>query len=127
MSVGTICCDNLTGTEQASNHVESTHRYKGRLKRFLNSTRWRTAGTDLIIRQKEIDVKITAHDRGFLVSMNNRIGRNLYESLTKAKSRIFDVIENGQAEKYLKKHANRSTRMTSQTSERGKDRDNQVR
>lgn len=35
MEVGTVCCDNLTSSEIATNLIESQRRYNDRLKRFV--------------------------------------------------------------------------------------------
>jgi hypothetical protein len=40
LEVGTLCCDNLTDSNVASNKMESLKSYEGRGDRFLNSKRW---------------------------------------------------------------------------------------
>ena len=40
MEVGEICCDNLTCSQVASEHMESIRRFSARRKRFVSSSRW---------------------------------------------------------------------------------------
>ena len=41
IGVGTNCCDMLTDSVIASNQIESSKRYEGRKKRFIDSKRWK--------------------------------------------------------------------------------------
>lgn len=105
LEVGTVCCDNLTGTELASNRIDSVQRYRGRLSRFLSSARWQSHHGRLSISQKNISVEILADISGFRIAMNGIIGRGLYGSLEEAKTTVFDVIENGQAERFFRRQS----------------------
>jgi len=105
MAVGEICCDNLTGTQLASNFVESQRRFQSRLARFLASSRWRTDYGVVSIRQQKIRVDI--HQVGpsaFRIHMNYLPGRQVFSTLEDAKIAAFRVIEDGRASEYLKKH-----------------------
>lgn len=101
MSVGTVCCDNLTGTQAATDIIDSKHRYESRLTRFVDSTRWKQEGEILRIKQKGIIVQIVPFETGFKIRMNDHMGKTVYHSLTDAKTKVFESIENGKAEKYL--------------------------
>ncbi len=103
LNVGTICCDNLTGTKIASGIMDSKKRYEDRLKRFQDSSRWKQKGHSLVIRQQNIDAEIVPNEKGFRVLMNNVQGRFIYPSVCEAKSKIFETIENGSAKECLDK------------------------
>lgn len=104
--VGTICCDNLTGTTLASNHIESVNRFRARRGRFVASTRWTTTHDCSEIKQKGLSVKISHQKLHFQISMNHKVGKKVFPTLEAAKQAAFDVIESGAAEKYLKKCQN---------------------
>lgn len=85
LAVGTICCDNLTGTAIASD----LKRCEARKKRFITSVRWEN---DTII-QFGITVAIVREQNGFYVCMNGHRGRIAHATLDQAKAAAFDVIE----------------------------------
>jgi hypothetical protein len=99
LGVGTICCDNLTGTETASTRV----RLASRRERFVSSSRWEKSDGVFSIRQQRINVYIHPTPEGFRIWMNDRKGKKLFLTLEDAKKAAFDVIENGEAEEYLRK------------------------
>lgn len=99
MAVGTVCCDNLTGTETATN----LRKYSDRLSRFLKSNRWAEKDGVCEIHQKGIDIKIEGRNTEYRITMNNMNGKSLYLSLEEAKEKVFKVIDSGEAEKYLSK------------------------
>ena len=47
MEVGEICCDNLTSSEMASNHLDSVKRYESRRRTFVASKRWKAIKDDV--------------------------------------------------------------------------------
>lgn len=104
MSVGTICCDNLTGTQVATDIMDSRQRYESRLTRFLESPRWQKNGNILQIKQKGIIIQIVPSGAMFKIRMNKHLGRSEYHSIADAKMKAFESIENGKAEKYLESH-----------------------
>jgi len=106
IGVGEICCDNLTGTEIASNYMESQRRYLSRLKRFVYSTRWKEAGKIFTISQRKIAIQIHTINGVFRIVMNGHFGKANFQNIEDAKKRVFEVIENGLAEKFLE-HATR--------------------
>lgn len=104
LNVGTICCNNLTGTKIASEIMDSKQRCETRLKRFQESSRWKQAGYNLKIHQKSIDAEIVPFQQGFRIFMNGYKGKFLYCSICEAKAKIFETIENGNAKKYIDAH-----------------------
>ncbi|MGB4335970.1 MAG: HNH endonuclease [Chromatiaceae bacterium] len=98
MVVGTVCCDNLTGTEIATNLRNRSER----LVRFIKSKRWTERDGLYEIHQKGIDIKLRLQNGEYRISMNNTNGKYGYPSLKEAKGKVFEVIDSGEAEKYLK-------------------------
>lgn len=99
ITVGTVCCDDLTGTKIASD----LRKYDGRLKRFYKSKRWRKEGNDLFIRQKQLEIKISENDSIYIIQIGKTKGKMQYSSLEDAMKRVFDFIESGDADAYFKK------------------------
>lgn len=98
--VGTICCDKLTGTKDASNKVD----YAERRKRFIKSPRWKYQyfhGRGIYrLRQKGFDVCIEHVKGKYIIVINRNAGKMLFDNLNQAKGRAFDVIESGSADKF---------------------------
>lgn len=105
MEVGEECCDNLTCTQVASNLAESRRRFNGRLKRFVDSSRWEQypSGKQLII-QKGFVISILPVNGGFRIWVNDKAGKVVYESLLDAKAAIFEAIDLGKVDAYFAKH-----------------------
>lgn len=99
MAVGTICCDDLTGTEIASNK----RKYDDRLKRFIDSPRWTEKSGCHLISQKNVRIRVAPSKGGYLVKMNNTEGKKVYASVNAAKTRIFEFIESGEADDFFAK------------------------
>ncbi|WP_347257917.1 HNH endonuclease [Methylocaldum sp.] len=106
LAVGTVCCDNLTSTQVATDIMESHKRYASRLNRFLSSPRWKKVGRELVIHQKNnIVVRIVPIGTIFKVKMNQHLGKMEYSSIAEAKAKVFETFENGEAERFLKSRA----------------------
>ena len=105
IEVGTVCCDNLTGTELASNHMESIHRFDQRKSRFVSSPRWKNQHNVQSITQKHINIEIRAMSDGFRIFMNSYKGKKVFPTPEAAKAAVFEVIDNGQAERFLREHS----------------------
>jgi hypothetical protein len=103
MDVGTICCDSLTGTTHASDHMETVRKHEGRLCRFLSSPRWTTENGKTSIRQKSLNVVICQTAAEFRIQMNGCQGRKTFPTIDAAKRFAFEVIDNGTAEEFLKR------------------------
>lgn len=102
LEVGADCCDNLVGTMEASNHLESLVRYAKRLKTFVSSTRWKPVvdGSERF-RRKSMIFEVLPRDSGFKVRLNGAEGKQLFASPVEAKRRVFELLETGEAEDYL--------------------------
>jgi hypothetical protein len=94
LEVGEICCDHLTCTELASNHMDSIRRFNERRKRFVSSPRWQLfrPGREFLV-QAGIFVEVREQDSCFHVRMNGVPGKNRFPDIISAKARAFDVIE----------------------------------
>lgn len=101
VEVGTVCCDNLTGTQLASNHMESTQRFVSRRSRFMSSSRWHEEQGNCSIVQKDIAVDVRSSFEGFRIYMNGHKGKKVFPTIESAKAAVFEVIENGLAERFL--------------------------
>ncbi len=101
MAVGTVCCDDLTGTQIAS----EKRKYDDRLMRFIKSKRWSEAEGQHQIKQKQISIAIIQVNNGFRIHMNSTKGAKEYPTLDAAKARVFDFIESGEADGYFKSKA----------------------
>ena len=103
MAVGTECCDHLTGTEIASNHMESVRRFESRRSRFMSSSRWKDFGYYWSIRQKGISLRIQKSSGAFQILMDEFNGKKRFKTIEAAKAFAFSSIEDGSAEKYIAK------------------------
>lgn len=106
MEVGTVCCDRLTGTSIASDHLKSLIAGNAKIKRFVSSRRWREDPlVGWCIKQSGFSVCIAQNEGKFRISINGISGNKQFESLVDAKIRVFSAIDSGQAAKFLSKHA----------------------
>jgi hypothetical protein len=107
LEVGETCCDNLTGTAIASDHMESMRRFDDRLKRFVSSSRWLSDKSGAPwIRQKNVSLAIVSDGNQFRLKINGRRGKLVFASILDAKMKAFELIESGAVVDYFnKKHA----------------------
>jgi hypothetical protein len=103
LAVGTICCDNLTETQIASNKLESLHRFISRKQRFLSSLRWKGNEMFTSIRQKGMTIGIRKIGQAYRIEMEGRKGKKKFPTSPEAKAEIFEIIEDGRAAAYLMK------------------------
>ena len=97
ITVGTICCDDLTGTRIAS----ESRKFDERLVRFIKSKRWLEEEGSYLIKQKNIEIQIKPIADGYSIRMNTIQGRTIYPSLEAAKKRTFSFIETGEADVFF--------------------------
>ncbi len=97
MSVGTVCCDDLTGTKEAS----EKRKYEERRNRFIKSKRWQHDGSFYSIKQRGFKINITKTAKGYIIEINNIRGKKFYSTLDEAKLRVFEFIESGEADKFF--------------------------
>jgi hypothetical protein len=99
MAVGTVCCDELTGTKEASER----RKFDDRLARFKKSNRWGVMLGRHRIMQKGVEILIhPVEGGGYRIQMNKTKGRTVYPDLDSAKKRVFEFIESGEADSYFK-------------------------
>lgn len=103
MGVGTNCCDNLTGTQEATEY----RRLLGRRRRFVASSRWTNDGDRHAIKHGGLKVAIVPQASGFRLVLDDVLGKNEYESVQHAKEFAFDLIESGQAAEYMEQRKRR--------------------
>ena len=103
MRVGSYCCNALTGTELASAQVDEQTRLDERRQRFIHSKRWIKTGGREIIRQKDIRIEIARVDGCYSLQLNHYPGQHRYASLEAAKSQVFDILEDGRAQAFIKR------------------------
>ncbi|MGE0256981.1 MAG: hypothetical protein AB7N54_20335 [Alphaproteobacteria bacterium] len=102
MEVGTDCCDNLTESAQASEHLKRYTRRADRMKRFVSSPRWKTKPSgELAIKQAGIAVAIGEVGGTFKIVMNGTAGKAVYPTLLDAKVRVFEFIDTGMAAQFF--------------------------
>jgi len=98
LEVGTVCCDNLTGTYEASRK----RKYHNREKRFIGSKRWKLSRNGVQnISQKGISIEIVPVGAVYKIKMNGFKGKQVFATTDNAKKHVFKVTENEQAQKYL--------------------------
>ncbi|OIN56385.1 HNH endonuclease [Arsenicibacter rosenii] len=101
IEVGTYCCDKLTDSTFASNLIESQTSFKGRKERFISSKRWKIRNGCFTIKQSHFEIEIREYCTFFYLKIHDLESTTPYESLNDAKSKAFDVIENGELIKFL--------------------------
>ena len=102
IEVGTICCDNLTDSQVASNFKESRLKFESRKQRFINSKRWVIDGTSQSIKQGLFDIEIFETTGQFSLKINGKTSQIRHKSLHDAKRKLFEIIEDGQLMKFFK-------------------------
>ena len=107
LDVGTVCCDDLTGTKIAS--LKRSHEEKK--KRFLSSNRWKYDHRTRVysINQDGWKVKIFTEDIGFRIYIGNHKGGKMYPSIDQAKERVYEGIIDGSIPEYFKRLQRRTT------------------
>ncbi|SDI84224.1 HNH endonuclease [Chryseobacterium jejuense] len=104
LQVGTLCCDNLTDSREASNHLESLRRFESRKKNFINSVKWKSSGAMQSIKKNLFEIIIEGVDDYFSLKIHNIKSKKHYATIECAKSSAFEVIENGKFIDYCIKH-----------------------
>lgn len=98
IEVETDCCDNLTGTEDASNARKKLSRYK----RFLMSSRWTATNNLERIFFKDFSVEIIKEITGeFYIRVNGKEGKKRFINSAKEKEHAFNAIDSEEMKKYF--------------------------
>ena len=100
LEVGEVCCDNLTATHIATDHMKGRRRLLDRKKRF--ASKWKVDTLGAYIRSGNIVVRIVTAGKAFKLCMNGKLGNRLFETPLDAKIRAFEVLESGEAARYLR-------------------------
>lgn len=102
MAVGTDCCDNLTGTTEASEYHARMIKQRDKRKRFVGSKKWQKfASGSIAIVRAGIQVCISRRGDKFRLSMDDAQGKVDYDTELDAKIKAFDLIESGNAADFL--------------------------
>lgn len=105
LEVGEMCCDHMTDTQLASNHMESVRRQVARRTRFVSSRRWCQVGQGVHqIRQERIYLELVPDQGCYRLRVNGRTGKKVFPSLLEGKITAFDLMESGEIPSYVKKH-----------------------
>ena len=109
MEVGTVCCDNLTSTQVASDVMDSHRRYSTRRKTFISSTRWRKTDKDCeAIRRKRLNIDLIRQGAVYKICLDGEIGKKSFPSILEAKIAIFELVESGKLHEYQAKRRQKS-------------------
>jgi hypothetical protein len=100
MEVGTVCCDNITGTQIAS---ELKKKHERRI-RFINSKRWKEDSQYCAIKIDGVDISIQQNSDKFNIKIKNFVGKKEFESLKECKSHLFDIYNDGSLKRFTKKY-----------------------
>lgn len=101
MQVGGLCCNALTDNEIASSLIERQHKLDERKKRFVRSKRWKSISDREVIRQKGFRIEISQIDGKFTIQLDHYPGKKKFNSVNEAKSHVFDILEDGSAERFV--------------------------
>lgn len=106
MAVGTDCCDNLTGTTEATEH----RKLLDRKTRFLKSKRWKKTPLGLCLEQgKLLKIEINRESGEHRIHMNGVRGEKTFTSEMAAKTFVFELIQNGKANDFAMRHPREQT------------------
>jgi hypothetical protein len=102
MEVGEICCDHLTSTTFATEHMAAERKLIGRRVRFVFSSRWYTnkLGSPCIM-QKHVLICVVRDGEKYRLRLDGTTGKLQFNSVLEAKIKAFDVVESGTAGAYL--------------------------
>ncbi len=85
LEVGETCCDHLTETTEASDHMDSVRRFETRRQRFIQSSRWtHEPDGSLVIYQKGFDLNVVPCPPGFRLIVNSWKGKRQFSSIDEA-------------------------------------------
>ncbi|MFN4248246.1 MAG: HNH endonuclease [Flavipsychrobacter sp.] len=104
LEVGTVCCDYLTDSEIASNFKESKLKFEGRKNRFINSKKWIIDELSHKIKQGLFDIEILEVENQFSLKINGKKSKIKHSSLLMAKTKVFEIIEDGQLMNFFKEN-----------------------
>jgi len=109
MEVGTVCCDKLTSTDEASAHLTAVVRMNTRRKTFVSSPRWYTDSQPFhTINQRtaagwKVQITVAPYRGGYLLVIEGRSGKRVFPSVITAKAAAFDACESGEIDAWLRR------------------------
>ena len=103
MEVGCDCCDKLTGTPEASDEEKRRRNEASRRRTFVRSRKWEDRDGVHTREFAGVRIEILTDEDGFYLRLNGVPDRSKrFADLDELKVRVFDFIESGGAETYLK-------------------------
>jgi len=99
MGVGTHCCDNLTGTKEAT----EGRRRLGRYRRFMSATKWTGDNNCLKTKHGALTVAVIPDQQSFQLIINQAPGRKRFASMLDAQNFAFTFIDSGEAAQFAQK------------------------
>lgn len=124
LTVGAQCADNLTQTDEASKIEKERKRYADRMKTFIKSPRWEYVITQsgiILYKIKQDDYRVLIKDyggeyctirisfyhpplQGYLLRGKwiDLQSETHYKTLIDAKIKVFDLIESGELDRYIR-------------------------
>lgn len=99
MIVGTNCCDELTGTKQASDK----RRLIERRKAFCDLSYWLPKSGQSHRKFKNVEIDIVEQEGSFFIIADGRTGRQIFGDQLSAKLHVHDLFESGKLKEYLKR------------------------
>lgn len=99
MGVGTNCCDNLTGTKEAT----EARRLMGRFRRFMSADKWSSDGRSRSTSYKGFKAVVVVEQDFCKLLINGITGGQQHENLAAAQHHLFDFIDKGEAKEFFKK------------------------
>lgn len=108
MEVGTDCCDRLTSTDEASANLAAVVRLNSRRKTFVSSSRWYVYRASHTIDQRtaagwKVQITVSPARGGYMLTIEGRTGKQVFQSVTSAKAAAFDACESGTLDAWLKR------------------------
>lgn len=102
MTVGTNCCDNLTATDDASQYMDRLTKRRDKLARFVQSKRWKEGENGIsVLAESGSKYRIQPDGAAFKIAINGRMGRKQFDSVLEARKHLFNIIESGEAAKFI--------------------------
>lgn len=111
LEVGEECCDNLTCTKVASDHMDSLRRQQERLRRFVLSSRWKvdSAGVHRI-KHKQNLLEVVLHQGTYRLRVDWEVGKKAFASIPEARAAAFDLVESGAIDAWRERRSKRQRR-----------------
>lgn len=103
LEVGTVCCDNLTGTPEATEYKKLLERRN----RFIKSVRWKDIDDGVAIKQSKMFISIkneSNSNRVWQIFLGHKGGKERFDSILDAKIHIFGILQDGTLEQFFEKY-----------------------